>query len=162
MVVNVGPGPGVTVKITTPLVPPGVVTRSALSPIVVLKAMLNLAVALIRFCAMLRFVTVTPSPPVTVIGAKKFAPVKVTSTLVPNPPDAGVMEVSDGDCGSICRKPLAEPAAVKTRITKLETADVLGIVSLAVMRVESTTTTLSIVTVTPKGGFTSRTGLIKY
>jgi hypothetical protein len=90
---NVG---AVTVKLTVPLVPPGVVTLTvfALSP--ALDAIVKVAVTVVAFTLVMPL-TVTP-PPDTVIAdvPARLVPVRVTATVEPLTPELGEIEDSVG------------------------------------------------------------------
>jgi hypothetical protein len=101
-VIEVSAGP-FTVNGTVPLVPPGVVTLMVRAPSAALEKMLMVAVIVVEFT------TVTPVTVIPLVGAAtftvvpaavKFMPLKVTGTLVPRKPEAGVIELSMGVPGT--------------------------------------------------------------
>src|SRR5690349_19428384 len=90
----------ITENVTEPLVPPLVVTVTLAGPGAALAAMVNVAV----ICAALTTITlltVTPAlETATVAPETKLAPVRVTGTVAPWLPLAGLAEVNVGGGGS--------------------------------------------------------------
>lgn len=91
-----------TVKVIALLVPPGVITRTVLGPVVAPEGIVISAVSEVE----LRTTTLpatTPVPPIDrlVPAAVKLVPVTVTDTTVPRAPDAGVIDATVGGGGLI-------------------------------------------------------------
>jgi hypothetical protein len=90
---NVG---AVTVKVTVPLVPPGVVTLTVLALSVAVDPIVKVAVTVVAFTTVTP-VTVTPVPDtLTADVPVRLVPVRVTATLDPRTPEFGEIEVSVG------------------------------------------------------------------
>ena len=91
----VAPG-AVTVKITLPLVPSGVVTLTFLPLVVAVAAMLKVASTVVLLTTPMP-VTVMPAPDtLTADVPVRFVPVRVTFTVVPRCPEFGTIEVRVG------------------------------------------------------------------
>lgn len=98
MLVIVGAGGAWTVKVTPPVVPPGVVTVIDLAPTVAPAAIANVAVTDVPAPLTVVPLTVIPVPALMVAPAR-FVPVSVTATDVPRIPVLGEIEVSVGAAG---------------------------------------------------------------
>ena len=91
------PDPATTANVTVLLVPPGVVTLTALFPSKAVAAIEKFALIVVAFTTV-RPLTVMPPPgTVTAVAPVRLVPVRVTgSNKVPRAPDAGEIEVSAG------------------------------------------------------------------
>jgi len=91
---NVG---AITVKVTVPVVPPGLVMLTFLAPVAAVAEMVNVAVTVVGFTTMM-LLAVIPVPPVmlTAVAPVRFVPVRVTATAAPRTPLVGVIEVNVG------------------------------------------------------------------
>ena len=94
--VSVGAGGAFTVKITAPVVPPGVTTVTFLAVSVAVAVIAKFAVTDVSLAAVTP-VAVTPVPVTfTAVAPVRPVPVKVTGTVVPRTPEMGAIEVSVG------------------------------------------------------------------
>ena len=138
---------GFTVNATAPLVPPAVVTVMFAVPITAAAPMVNVAVIWAELTTV-TLLAVTPGLlTATVAPATKLVPVRVTGTLVPCTPLAGLTDVSMG-AGGFTVKPTAllVPPLVVTVTFAAPVAAAAPMVSVAVIWVELTTVTLLAVT----------------
>jgi hypothetical protein len=145
---SVGCGGETTVNVTVLLVPPGAVTLTVLAVKPAVAAIVNIPVTVVSFT------TVTP-PTVTPVLETVMAvvpvrpePVRVTGTLVPRPPDVGVIEVRLGPTTvNVCA--LLVPLDVVTLMFLAPSVVDDEIVKVVVSVVEFTTVTVPTVTPLP-------------
>ena len=95
--VRVGVGVGaVTVNVTAPAVPPGVVTLTVLAPVAAAAVIVKVAVTEVPLTTIMLLAVTPVRDTVTAVVPVRFVPVRVTGTAVPWAPDAGAIEVSVG------------------------------------------------------------------
>jgi hypothetical protein len=147
---------GLTVNVAPPLVPPEVVIVTFAPPNGAFAAIAKVAVICVALTTT-TLLAVTPAPVFTTAPERKFAPVKVTPTLVPTAPDAGLTELSEGGGGLIVNgtAPLAPPDVVTVTLPAPIGA-LAAIVNVAVIWLALTTATL--LTETPAGAETAVPG----
>jgi len=149
IVVSVGAGTVVTVNVTLPLVPPGVVTVTFLAPRAALPPMAKLAVTEVALTT-LTPLTVTPVPDtLTALVPVRFVPVRVTGTVAPCAPVLGliVVSVGGGIVVTVNVTPPLVPPGVVTVTFRPPVAALPLMAKLAV--IEVALTTLTPLTVTP-------------
>lgn len=94
--VSVGTGGGITVNVTALLVPLGVVTVTFLADNAAVAAIVKVAVTVLESTTVTPETAMFPPDTVTAVAPIRFAPVRVTGTILPRTPVAGVMEVRVG------------------------------------------------------------------
>jgi hypothetical protein len=157
----VGAG-GFTVNTAGPLVPPLVVTVTFAAPVAAVAEMISVAVIWVVLTTA-TLLTITPVLlTATAAPATKFVPARVTGTLVPWTPLAGLTEVSVGAGGrltlndavsvwpSMVALPEAAPALLPAVYVELaEPASVVALAGLSVPSVPENATGVPSATATP-------------
>jgi hypothetical protein len=92
---SVGVG-AVTVKVTVPVVPAGVVMLTVLAVRAALEGIVKVAVTLVELTTVRALTVMSPPYTFTAVAPVRFAPVSVTLTAVPATPLVGEIELSAG------------------------------------------------------------------